>query len=220
MQKVTDNYYQKNFWIQENTLYVAPNFRLKKCARLINRIAAGRHCDLLDVGCGPATLRTLLPDNMSYHGIDIALHHQAPYLVETDFAKEGISFRGKSFDFIIALGVFEYMGKFQMEKLEEIRSILEPGGTFIMSYINFGHCRKIVYPIYNNVQPIAQMKKSVGEVFRIDRCFPVSHHWRHKQPGRNSLPALQMHLEFNIPLVSPWLAVEYFFICSHPERST
>ena len=44
-----------------------------KVARLLNRVAAGKHWRLLDVGCGPATLGLLLAPNVQYYGIDIAI---------------------------------------------------------------------------------------------------------------------------------------------------
>ena len=46
--------YKKDFWSKENLEYSRPHYRLEKSARIINRIARGRRCTLLDVGCGPA----------------------------------------------------------------------------------------------------------------------------------------------------------------------
>ena len=104
------------------------------------------------------------------------------------------------------------MGQEQERKFAEIREILKADGKFLMSYVNFGHFRREEWPNYNNVQPIATMAKSVERVFRLERRFPVSHHWRQKQPGRLAVPAMQMHVNFNIPLISPKLAVEYFLV--------
>jgi len=216
MNQTTDKYFEKDFWIKENRLYAEPNFRLRKCATIINQLAEDRDCDLLDVGCGPAALRQLLNQNIHYYGIDIALHESASYLLETDFGRSPIDFGGRTFDFVVALGVFEYMGDRQAEKFREIRRLLKPCGKFLMSYINFGHFRRRIFPIYNNIQSYDEMKADIEHVFRIDQTFPVSHHWRHKQPGKNALPNLQLRMHRNIPLVSSWLAVEYFFICSLP----
>lgn len=214
MKEAIENYRTRDYWIVENAQYAEPSFRLLKCIRIINELAKGRACTLLDVGCGPAALREGLSPNITYYGIDLAIHEPASYLREMDFAKNEISFDGKRFDFVVTLGVFEYMGQQQSRKFEEIKNILNKDGTFIMSYVNFEHFRHKVWPNYNNVQPIAKMTKSVEEIFQIERRFPVSHHWRPKQPGKYAIPAIQMRLNCNIPLVSPWLAVEYFFICS------
>jgi len=118
---------------------------------------------------------------------------------------------------VVALGFFEYMGQQQIRKFEEINAILKDDGKFMMSYINFEHFGRRVWPNYNNVQSIAEMTKSLNEVFQVERCFPASHHWRQKQPGKRSFRALQMYVNFNIPIISPLMAVEYFFICS-PRR--
>lgn len=216
MQK-TEHYRSRDFWIQENLLYVEPNFRLKKCARIVNGIAKRmEQCDLLDVGCGPAALRGMLDANVNYHGLDVALHERSLHLLEREFVTQAIAFNDKRFDVVVALGVFEYMGTREHEKLLEIRDLLKPGGRFIMSYINFSHFRRQIWPAYNNIQTIAEMRASLRTVFNIERSSPVSHHWRHRQPGKRAIPAIQLRLDWNIPCISPWLAVEYFFICSHP----
>src|SRR5580700_2737522 len=96
--------YKKGFWSEENLKYGKPHHRLEKSARIINRIAQGKERTLLDVGCGPATLMSLLPPNIRYHGIDIAIHGQAPNLMETDFVAEPIKFGDKTFDIVVAQG--------------------------------------------------------------------------------------------------------------------
>ena len=215
--QAVENFRSRDYWVVENAQYAQANFRLRKCARVINELAVNRECALLDVGCGPAALRSLLNPNISYHGIDIAIHEPASYLRELDISRQAIAFDNKRFDFVVALGFFEYMGQQQDRCFEEIRTILKDDGKFMMSYVNFGHFRQKIWPTYNNVQPISEMMKSLNETFQVEKRFPAFHHWRHKQPGKNSIPALQMLVNFNIPIFSSLLAVEYFFICSLPE---
>jgi SAM-dependent methyltransferase len=214
MDRVAATFRNRDYWIVENAQYAEPSFRLQKCAAFINKMAGNRQCSLLDVGCGPAALRPLLSRNIDYCGIDIALHQSAPFLREVDTAQKPIAFDDRKFDFVMALGFFEYMGGKQDSKFLEIRKILKDDGKFILSYINFGHFRGKVWPNYNNVQSIAEMKRALSKYYRVDSCFPASHHWRQKQPGKRALRPLQMHVNFNIPVVSPMMAVEYFFICS------
>ena len=214
MNQAADNFRNREYWAVENVQYAKPSFRLRKCARFINEMAGDRPCTLLDVGCGPAALRPLLAPNVQYFGIDIAIQQRAPYLREADIAHEPIIFDHHRFDFVVALGFFEYMGGQQQRKFDEIKAILKDNGKFMMSYINFGHFRKQVWPNYNNVQSASEMAKSLRHVFHLERQFPASHHWRQKQPGESALPALQMKLNFKIPIVSSLSAVEYFFICS------
>ena len=210
----TANSYKRDFWIKENQKHVPAHYRLQKAARILNRAAAGRECDLLDVGCGPATLMRLLQKNIHYYGIDIAIHDPAPYLIETDFLENPIGFDGQRFDIISAQGVFEYMGSAQSRKFSEIARLLKEHGKFVLSYTNFGHHDKYVFEAFSNVQPIGDFRQSLGRYFTIDRCFPASHNWHGGQPNRKLIKAANMQLNANIPFISPRLAVEYFFICS------
>ena len=59
----------------------------------------------------------LLPANIHYYGIDIAIHNPAPNLIEADLVESEIAFGNKRFDLIAALGVFEYLGQSQSRKV-------------------------------------------------------------------------------------------------------
>jgi len=214
MQQASAKFYKRDFWISENLKYADPHFRLAKSARLVNRIARGRECDLLDVGCGPATLMHLIHKSIHYHGVDIAIHNPAPFLLESDFLETPIKFGNKHFDIIIAQGVFEYVGTFQSQKLSEIKSLLNKHGSFIVSYVNFEHLHKDLYEPYSNIQSFDDFRRSLTRFFHIDRIIPTSHHWHHHEPTRRFMKTIQMHININIPLLSRLFAVEYFFICS------
>jgi SAM-dependent methyltransferase len=210
----TDRYYQKDFWSKENLKFSQPHFRLEKSARIINKLAQGKECSLLDVGCGPATLRRLLSPNIQYHGIDIAIHNPVSYLIESDLIKNPIKFGDKQFDIIISQGVFEYMGVYQSQKFAEIARILKENGTFIVSYRNFGHRDKQIYWAHSNIQPLDEFREDLTRHFRIDRFFPAAHNLHHSWPHRRVNQAVNMYFNMNIPIISPVLAVEYFFLCS------
>jgi len=214
MPETADTYYKREFWSCENLKYARPHFRMEKAARLVRRIAHRKDCDLLDVGCGPATLRQLLPGNIHYHGIDIATHAPDPNLIQTDFLEHPIRFGNKSFDIIIAQGVFEYVGSFQSQKFLEIAQILKGNGTFVVSYVNFDHRNKQIYWPYNNTQSFDEFRQSLARFFHIDRLIPTSHRWHHDEPRGRLMKAIQMHITANIPFISRSFAVEYFFICS------
>jgi SAM-dependent methyltransferase len=207
-------FYKRDFWIKENTKHVPAHYRLVKAARIINAVAGGQERDLLDVGCGPATLMRLLQDNIDYYGIDIAIHDPAPNLVESDILENPIRFDDRRFDIIVALGVFEYVGAFQSQKFSEIAELLNEGGKFILSYTNFDHHDKHVFEAFSNVRPFGDFRHQLARHFTIDRYFPASHNWHGGQPTRKLVKAANMHVNANIPYISPKLAVEYFFICS------
>ena len=212
--KIGDTLHKKDFWSQENLKYSRPHYRLEKSARIINRLARGRRGTLLDVGCGPATLMSLLQPNIQYYGIDIAIHDPAPNLLEADFLETPIRFDDKRFDIILAQGFFEYAGNLQTQKFAEIAGLLNDNGTFVVSYVNFGHRKRYIYEPYSNVQTLNYFCQSLAQHFIIHKFFPTSHNWNHSEPNRKFLRAANMHIDINVPFISRMLAVEYFFICS------
>jgi SAM-dependent methyltransferase len=206
--------YKKDFWSKENLKFSEPWYRIEKSARLISKLAGGRECSLLDIGCGPAALMRLLPPNVHYYGIDIAVQEPAPNLIEADILKNPIRFGDKRFDIIIAQGVFEYLGGFQSQKFAEIAEILNDNGIFIVSYTNFRHRKPVIYHAFSNVVSLDEFRSDLARDFNIRQCFPFSHNWKHGQPARKLVKAVNMRVNAKIPFISPVLAVEYFFICS------
>jgi hypothetical protein len=101
-----------------------------------------------------------------------------------------------------------------MQKFTEIRRVLKRRGVFLVSYVNFDHLHRRIYEPYSNVQSFQEFRKSLADVFRIDRCFPTSYHWYHREPNRKVLKSIQMRLNVRIPVISRFFAVEYLFICS------
>lgn len=210
-------YYKKDFWSQENLKFSQPWYRLEKSAKIIKRLSGARECTLLDIGCGPAALMQVLPSNIQYYGIDIAIQSPAPNLIEADILEAPIKFEDKQFDIVIAHGLFEYVGEFQSQKFSEVAQILNENGKFLLTYTNFGHHKKYVYPAFSNVQPLDDFRRDLKRYFNVDRSFPVAHNWKHGHPGRKLVKAANMRVNANIPFIGPALAVEYYFICSLPR---
>lgn len=208
------NRFGKEFWSIENLKFSEPWYRLEKSAGLIRSVTSGRECKLLDLGCGPAALMRMLPENVRYFGIDIAIPEPAPNLLEADLVDIPIGFGDQSFDVIIAQGLFEYLGSVQAQKFAEISRLLTSDGMFIVSYTNFGHRKPYVAEAFSNVQPSAQFRESLAEHFVIDRVIPEAYNWHHGQPNHRWLQALNLRVKRRIPLVDPWLAVEHFYVCS------
>jgi cyclopropane fatty-acyl-phospholipid synthase-like methyltransferase len=207
-------YYKRDFWSQENLRFTKPHFRLEKAARLINKIAGDAECELLDVGCGPATLAGFLKPSIRYHGIDMAIQKPAPNLLEADLVKSPINFQSKRFDVIIAQGFFEYIGTYQEQKFAEIRDILTDDGKFVATYVNFDHRERQIYWPYSNVQALAEFRASLSRYFTVERSFPTSYNWNHSEPNRQFMRVTQMPIMVSIPGISRILGVEYFFVCS------
>lgn len=206
--------YKRDFWIKENRKHVPAHYRLQKSARIVNALAGRQECDLLDIGCGPATLQRLLRPTVRYHGIDIAIHDPAPNLIEVDILEKPIGFAGKQFDLVAALGLFEYVGGSQAQKFSEIAELLGPRGKFVVTYTNFGHRDRRIFEAFSNARPLSDFRRGLARHFTIERYFPTSYNWHGGQPTRWWLQAANMPLQVNVPVVGPKLAVEYFFICS------
>jgi SAM-dependent methyltransferase len=212
-------YRKREFWIQENQKHIPAHYRLHKLARIITKVAQGRKTDLLDVGCGPATLMKLLPGNISYYGIDIAIRNAAPNLLEADIVETPIRFGSKRFQIVVAQGLFEYLGDAQSSKFADIASILDDRGVFLVTFTNFSHRNAQAYEPFNNIQSVQDFSGSLATHFKVAGCFPISHTWRGGQPTRAVVKSANMHINRNIPYVSPRLAVEYGFLCSRADPS-
>lgn len=206
--------YKKDFWHKENLNYSRPHLRMEKIGDLVNKLARGKDRTLLDVGCGPATLQTLLAPNIHYYGVDIAIQKPAPNVMEADLMEAPIGFGGMRFDIVVAQGFFEYVGKHQSEKFAEIADVLSPGGTFIASYVNFNHRQREVYWPYSNVQPFKDFRASLARHFEVRRCYPTSYNWHHWEPSQKIVRAVNMRINANIPGIAPVLGVQYLLICS------
>jgi SAM-dependent methyltransferase len=208
-------YYKRDFWGKENLKYSRPHFRMGKVARQVRKHAGDREVTLLDLGCGPATLATLLPPTVRYYGIDIAIQEPAPNLIEADLVEQPIAFKGMAFDIIVAQGVFEYMGDVQSLKLAEIADILNPGGKFICTYQNFDHRQRNIYWPYSNIQPPADFRADLHRHFNIQQAFPTGYNWKQSHPNRTLIRAPQEHLNINIPVIGKKLAIDYCYLCTH-----
>ena len=87
--------------------------------------------------------------------------------------------------------------------------MLNHGGKFIVTYTNFGHRRKRIYEAFSNVQPLDAFRQDLAALLHVStESFPASHNWKHSQPNRKLVKAVNMHLNANIPLVSRMLAVD------------
>jgi SAM-dependent methyltransferase len=187
---------------------------MQKVARLVRRLAGDREVDLLDVGCGPGTLGSLMPSNVHYHGIDISIPVPAANLLEVDILQNPIGYGDMRFDLVVAQGMFEYVGELQSEKFAEIAAVLKDGGKFILTYQNFDHRSREIYWPYSNVQRPADFRKDLARFFKTERRFVGVHNWNHTHPRRTLVQAPQARLNIYVPVISPKLAVDYFYICS------
>ena len=211
--------YKRDFWGKENLKFGRPWYRIEKSATADKRAGRRQRVRPSRYRLRAGALMQVLPPNIQYYGIDIAIQEPAPNLMEVDILKNPIRFGDKRFDIIIAQGLFEYLGGVQSQKFAEIAELLNDDGIFIVSYTNFRHRKKQIYHAFSNVVSMDDFRSDLAHYFDIRRCFPASHNWKHGQPARKLVKAVNMHVNANIPLISPVLAVEYFFVCSARDPS-
>ena len=94
--------------------------------------------------------------------------------------------------------------------------MLNGSGTFVAVVHQLRPSRREIYRPYSNVQPLRTISgRSLSRTFfRIDRYFPGLAQLESRPAQPQLIKAVNMHVNVNIPLISPVLAVEYFFICS------
>jgi SAM-dependent methyltransferase len=207
-------YHKRDFWGTENLKFIEPHFRMRKVAGRVRKLAADRELDLLDIGCGPGSLATLLPSSLHYYGIDIAIHEPAANLIELDIVENPITFNGMKFDIVVAQGVFEYVGDVQSKKFAEIADLVKEDGKFICTYQNFAHRRKDIYWAYSNIQQPDAFRRDLSRYFKIEQAFPTAYNWTHGHPNRSFVKAPQKRMSINIPVIGPKLAIDYCYLCS------
>lgn len=212
--KQETRYYKRDFWETENLRFDDVHFRMEKIARLVHRLAGDGERDLLDLGCGPAALGRLVPDNVHYHGIDIAIQVPAPNLLEMDILQEPVRFHDMKFDLIVAQGLFEYCGDHQSQKFAEIRGLLKENGKFLVTYMNFAHRKRDIYWPYSNIQPPGDFRRDLDRYFNVERSFPGSYNWNHTMPNRRLMKAVQGRVNMDIPVLSTFLGIDRIYICS------
>lgn len=207
-------YYKRDFWGVENLKFAKPHFRMLRAAEVVREIAGSRECDLLDVGCGPAAVERLLPANVHYYGIDIAIQDSAPNLMEMDITESPIDFEGRQFDIILMQGVFEYLGTYQEKKFAELRELLKPGGKFVVTYTNFAHRKKLIYGYYSNIQPPGEFRRELCKYFIVEQCFPTAYNWNHTYPTKQLVTSLESRLRVNVPVIGAKLAMDHLYVCA------
>ena len=206
--------YNRDFWETENRRFSERHYRLNKVGRIVRELVGQKDVDLLDLGCGPGTFADLLPANVHYHGIDVAIQQPGPNFLELDLLESPIRFGDLKFDLVLAQGLFEYLADRQVQKFAEIRDILKPDGKFFVTYTNFAHRRINLYHPYSNVQHPKRFRADLERYFTIDRFFPGAYNWNHTLPNRNFMKRAQTGLDVNIPVLGQFFGVDYFYICS------
>lgn len=113
-----------------NPLYIVRRGLLRGISELAPRIE-GR---VLDFGCGSRPYETLFTRASSYTGVDIQVsgHDHRDSKVDVFWDGSTLPFNDASFDAVVCFEVLEHV--FDIDRvLSEIRRVLKPGATFMLS---------------------------------------------------------------------------------------
>ena len=116
--------------------------RFRKAARHA-RVPAGAR--VLDIGARDGGLRTYLPRDVQYQGMDIAPEFESPSVLIRDIS-EGIPFPDATFDAAFCIEVLEHVPN-PFGAMGEVNRVLKPGGVFLVSVPNPYHFKEIVWNV-------------------------------------------------------------------------
>ena len=152
-QELTRFYSSRAAWrnTKEETL------RFKKAVKLAGIPAGAR---ILDIGCRFCQLREFIPVPVEYDGIDIAPEFKRDRVQIADVSA-GIGRPDERFDYVFCLEVIEHL-KNPYFVLEEIRRVLKPGGSLIVSLPNPYHFKEIIWNLLG-------IKDRQGHIFSFTR---------------------------------------------------
>lgn len=98
---------------------------------------------VLDIGSRNGDLRKYLPPDVKYQGLDIAPEFAAPNILIHDITS-GLPFPDESFDYVFMVEVLEHTPT-AYDTAGEIRRVLRPGGTWLVSVPNPYHVKEIIW---------------------------------------------------------------------------
>ena len=169
----------------------------------------------LDVGCGPASLRSALPAGTEYFGIDIAptviAAHGDPAHFEVGDLNAGTPcFNGRTFDLVVCSGIFEYVHE-PARFIDLVVDRTRVGGHVVLTYMNRWHYREVGWRLRG--RPLAYPDPhtnfiTVREAARLlgARCSVVAR--RSMTAGSRASAALARPLDFPLNMFNR----QYIFV--------
>jgi len=177
---------------------------------------------LLDVGCGAATLRRILQHDIEYFGVDIASDviesfHDPVHFEAIDFNLNPECFSGRKFDIVVCSGVFEYVQ--QPDRfIEFLGQKLADTGHLILTCTNRQHhlsVRKWLRGGFDdNPDPHSNLL-TIPQTMHLLAAygFKILRHIAITNKGKRQLPVL--HRFYQFPFNLPFR--QYIFLCKREK---
>lgn len=140
-----------------------------KFDEVINAIDS-KNSVILDIGCGPGVMSSLLPDSAFCIGIDISRD-------QIKFAKKStnrcfvvgdsknLPFNENTFDYVTLIEVIEHLDKDNtVEILSEINRLLKKDGSLIITTPNYHSCWPIIEKIWSRMNPVDYTREHINKM--------------------------------------------------------
>lgn len=138
-QELKDFYRARSTWRSSGE----ESTRFRRAAALA-RVQPGAR--VLDVGAREGGLRSYLPADVKYQGIDITPEFASEAVMTRDIS-EGIPFPDGNYDFVFCIEVLEHVPN-PFAAFSEINRVLRDGGVLIVSVPNPYHLKEIVWNMF------------------------------------------------------------------------
>lgn len=199
-----------------NPVYIIRNGLYRNIAHLAPRIRG----NVLDFGCGSKPYESLFVNSTSYVGIDVQVsgHDHRTSRVDVFYDGKTLPFADEQFDATVCFEVFEHVFNID-ELLEEIRRVLKPGGSLLIStpfawdeheapydfarYTSFG----IKHVLERNGFEVLESRKTTTYVLALSQAF-ISYLFLHVFP-RNKVVARLLQLVVIFPLTAASLLLNF-----------
>jgi predicted TPR repeat methyltransferase len=137
---------REEYWRVRTQAFNTPHRRLCVIRDLIHSLPM-TPATLLDVGCGSCTLRSLLPAEIEYFGVDLtprcfADQRNADHFEAVDLDQSPAAFGSARFDAVVCSGVLEYIAH-PDDFFCFLRKKVSPSGHLILSFTNRQHYRDL-----------------------------------------------------------------------------
>jgi SAM-dependent methyltransferase len=203
----------QTYWNARTRDFTQPHARLQLIRRLIDGLPRGVRT-ILDVGCGGAALKDLLPGTLEYFGVDIAnsvinAQRDPEHFQVVDLECVHQFFGGRTFDLVVCSGICEYISNWN-RFMRLLRRSCPVGGFLILTFTNHEHysesiLRKRLPDPHVNFMSIPQMRASLQKHgFSLLRYTSIS-------VRGTTLPVVGRFLGWPLNLFNR----QYLFVCEY-----
>lgn len=204
--------------------------KMRMVENYLSQNGAGKK--ILDLGCGEGVLVEKLK-SQKYDIVGVDLNYESDFVLKRPITDTG--FNDDSFDVVMCLDVLEHLDFNEQEKaLDEIRRVLKPNGTLVLTLPNLAHLASRLSFLFSGkllrTSDIARHKgdRPIREFIRLIKnkefmikkrrglfpTFPIISFLTYYFPGKAGF----LHKFYNIFLAYPNWSFLNFIICDNKKH--